>query len=241
MGIYTPCQRRKVASVRKLLLIIVLASLSGCGGKGPISNAFVEQEIRNQINKPKGTLTKADLEKVETLRRTRINDRNLIEVAQLTQLKDLSLEGNPVTAKGLKPIVAFKQLTSLDLSSTKMHYPAALKEVAKLKQLTHLKLSFTPVTDEGLAEVAKLQRLKLLTLFGCKMITDEGLKEVAKLQRLNSLVLEGTEITDKGLKEVAKLKLVNFLNLRNTKTTEAGVAELQKALPNCRIYRVAIR
>jgi len=239
--IYRPYQKRKVASVRHLALIIIFGIFLGCGGKGLISNAFVEKEIREQINKPSGRLTKEDLERVKVLRRTRMNDRTFAELTQLTQLKDLSLERSSITTRGILGIVNFKQLTSLDLSSTKMHYPTVLKEVAKLSQLTHLKLAFTPVTDEALKEVGGLKNLKLLSLYGCKMITDEGLKDIAGLHQLNSLVLQGTNITDEGLKELAKLKLVSFLNLRETETTEAGVAQLQKALPNCRIYTASIR
>jgi hypothetical protein len=47
--------------------------------------------------------------------------------------------------------------------------------------------------------------------------------------------LDVTKITDVGLKELAKLTQLKRLYLRNTKVTKAGVAELQKALPNCNI------
>ena len=71
---------------------------------------------------------------------------------------------------------------------------------------------------------------KLLT------ITDAGLKEVAKLQQLKVLSLSGAKhVTDTGLKEVAKLKQLDVLSLGNTQVTKAGVAELQKALPKCKI------
>ena len=38
-----------------------------------------------------------------------------------------------------------------------------------------------------------------------------------------------------GLKEAAKLKNLYWLSLGDTKITDAGVAELKKALPNCDI------
>ena len=50
------------------------------------------------------------------------------------------------------------------------------------------------------------------------------------------LSLDDTDITDEGLKELAKLQKLTSLGLYNTKVTKAGVAELRKALPNCRIY-----
>jgi len=35
---------------------------------------------------------------------------------------------------------------------------------------------------------------------------------------------------------VAKLQQLTLLNLTHTQVTKAGVAELKKALPNCKIY-----
>ena len=40
----------------------------------------------------------------------------------------------------------------------------------------------------------------------------------------------------RGLKDVAKMKQLTDLFLSDTKITKAGVAELQKALPKCKIY-----
>ncbi|HEV3438242.1 MAG TPA: hypothetical protein VG122_12835 [Gemmata sp.] len=44
-------------------------------------------------------------------------------------------------------------------------------------------------------------------------------------------------MTDMGLKELAQLKKLAVLDLAVTKVTDAGVAELQKALPQCKIWR----
>ena len=64
----------------------------------------------------------------------------------------------------------------------------------------------------------------------------------ADLEKVTRLSLTRTKITDAGLKEVAKLQQLTYLNLwssplglLDTKITKAGVAELQRALPKCRI------
>ena len=49
--------------------------------------------------------------------------------------------------------------------------------------------------------------------------------------------LRGRKLTDEGLVHVAALKNVVLLNLRDTQITNAGVAELKKAMPNCTILR----
>ena len=57
----------------------------------------------------------------------------------------------------------------------------------------------------------------------------------ADLEKVTTLALSYTKITDAGLKDVAKLQNLTYLGLVSTKITAAGVAELQKALPKCKI------
>jgi hypothetical protein len=49
------------------------------------------------------------------------------------------------------------------------------------------------------------------------------------------LDLSGTDVTDAGLKELANLQNLTRLSLCDTKTSDAAVEKLQKALPKCRI------
>jgi hypothetical protein len=63
---------------------------------------------------------------------------------------------------------------------------------------------------------------------------------IAKLPAPNApfgLDLVSTRVTDGGLKELAPLKNLTTLKLRETKVTDVGVAELRKALPNCKVSR----
>ena len=68
-------------------------------------------------------------------------------------------------------------------------------------------------------------------------VTDAALKELADLKQLTWLSLTVTRVTDAGLKELADLKQLTTLNLEDTKVTADGVADLQKALPGCKITR----
>src|SRR5262249_11425215 len=92
------------------------------------------------------------------------------------------------------------------------------------------------VTDASLKGLAKFERLHTLYLGGSK-VTDAGLKELNGLKELQRLSFS-SRMTDTGLKELAGLKSLQTLTLdQTTQVTDAGVRELQKALPNCKIIK----
>jgi hypothetical protein len=90
--------------------------------------------------------------------------------------------------------------------------------------------------DLDIKNCVVLHRLKKLSIAGSK-ITDEGLVYLQRLPEVESLDLSYSRITDNGLKRLGELKQLQSLNLANAQVTDAGVAELQKALPNCKIER----
>ena len=82
--------------------------------------------------------------------------------------------------------------------------------------------------------MTNLQKLHLL----CTKITDAGLVHIKGLTKLQTLDLRGTRITDAGLLHLkAMTRLRSLLLLGTTKITGAGVADLQKSLPNCKIVK----
>jgi hypothetical protein len=66
-------------------------------------------------------------------------------------------------------------------------------------------------------------------------VTDAVLKDLAGLKNLTELWLQRTPVTNAGLKHLAGLKNLNTLNLQGTKVTPEGFAELQLALPKCKL------
>ena len=124
--------------MRYIFLMIAMVALVGlclpAAGAGRPENeyrpAIVEKTIRMQLKKPKGKLTKADLEKVVSI----------------------NLNFTKITDEGLKELPKLKQLTYLRLFSTQIT-DSSLKELAKLKQLTSLNLNNTKVTKAGVAEL----------------------------------------------------------------------------------------
>ena len=118
-----------------LFIFAAVALAAGCNGKKArqlITDPIVEREIRRQLGKPEGELTKTDLGKVKELilSGTKLTDAGLEDVAKVKNLSKLSLQVNDITDTGLK-------------------------EVAKLTQLERVQLYETNVTEEGVADLQK--------------------------------------------------------------------------------------
>ena len=96
------------------------------------------------------------------------------------------------------------------------------------------------LSDAELVHLKGLTSLKSLDLGGfrglqeCK-ITNSGLEHLKGLTNLNLLSLGSTKITDAGLVHLKGMTGLSMLLLQGTKVTDAGVADLQKALPDCKI------
>ena len=148
--------------MRYFLLMIVAVVLVGlclpAAGAGRPENeerpAIIEKTIRMQLKKPKGKLTKADLEKVVSLNLnfTKLTDEGLKELPKLKRLTYLRLFSTQITDAGLKELTKRQQLTAIDLGLTQIT-DAGLKELPKLKQLTLLNLNDTKVTKAGVAQL----------------------------------------------------------------------------------------
>ena len=150
-----------VKHVLVMMAVVVLVGLClpAAGSERPENEerpAIVEKTIRMQLKKPKGKLTKADLEKVVSLNLnfTKITDEGLKELPKLKQLTYLRLFSTQITDASLKELAKRQQLTAIDLGSTQIT-DTGLKELAKLEQLASLNLNNTKVTKAGVAELQR--------------------------------------------------------------------------------------
>ena len=106
-----------------------------------------------------------------------------------------------------------------------------------LKGLTNLKeldLTETQVTDAGLVHLAGMNLTSLVIPKQAR--TDIGLKHYLNATKpTTGQELRNWKITDAGLVHLKGLTNLENLSLFSTQATAAGVAELKKALPKCRI------
>ena len=152
----------------------------------------------------------------------------------------LNLNGNEVTAAGLKELKGLTNLRTLDLIGTRV------TDVGELKDLTNLQtLSVTnnQGTMSGLKELKGLTKLRTLNV----AVTDEALRSLREAGLLHALSqaqaeggkrptgpddviflnLAGTSVTDVGLKELKNLKNLQTLILTGTQVTDVGLKELK--------------
>ncbi|MCS6976609.1 MAG: hypothetical protein NZM31_06310, partial [Gemmatales bacterium] len=151
----------------------------------------------------------------------------------------------------------FDRLESLDLAGMDdLQDLGFLGHVAGLKELN---LSRCNLDDAKLGLLPKISSLRRLSLNGndlgaptafhlantfpeleelhlsCPRIGTDAALHLAKLQSLKRLTLSGGNLTDPGLRRLTALRNLEELDIRDTKVTPAGVAEFQKALPNCKV------
>lgn len=204
--------------------------------------------------------TNADLETVAELKSlthldlsgTQVTGLGMKHLASLNNLAYLDLRGTRVPASSLKPLLGLKNLTELCLDS-QMVVDDDLENVAVLKSLTrltirsnstlrHRDLDKMPgntefrITGVGLKRLTTLPKLKALDVV--VILSDEEVKVLTEFKGLESLSVSLTgAVSDAGLKSLAGAKNINRLSLWSKTVTAEGVAELKKALPNCKIRR----
>jgi hypothetical protein len=148
--------------------------------------------------------------------------------------------------------------SSVNVFLDREHLDIGLSELCELRRPLILALDSSGLTDAQLLQVCDLPMLRNLPLGGCSItddrlkvvvsrargirrldlrgspITDAGLPSLASLHHLTVLCLDGTAISDAGLWQLRRLQKLDFLYIRNCPNlTEAGVAQLDKALPGC--------
>lgn len=188
-----------------------------------------------------------------------VTDATLQQLAQHPGLMGIGIDGrSTVTANGINALKVCPQLQMLmfhapvtpevcaacsllkQLQMFGISSPTISKDLlTSIGQMTHLQrlsLQLTSITDEDLLEIQKLTQLKTLML-GQTKVTDKGLMTLAKFTNLTSLDLAQTKVTDQGLKTLGSFRGLKMLWLSGLNVTPQAVAELEAALPNCKVLK----
>ncbi len=131
------------------------------------------------------------------------------QLQRLTELRQIDLQGEPITDNMLKKISGMTQLTELDLADTLLtkHGTSNLQALTALQRLD---LSKTNTSNSSLDYLQVLKGLRVLNL-------------------------SGTEVGDSGVIALTPLNNLQLLDLRGTKVTKLGIQTLQNRLPQLKI------
>jgi predicted nucleic acid-binding Zn-ribbon protein len=146
-------------------------------------------------------------------------------------------------------VLTFLVVVSLGISGYLLIHKSQTDGVKELRREAKAEAAKAKAAEEAMAaaeakataEVKAAAEAKEQSEFVEKAIR-ESLKmpegELAKvdLEKVTVLYLTNPDITDVGLKELVKLQELKELWLGGIKITDAGVDELQLALPDCEIY-----
>ena len=151
--------------------------------------------------------------------------------------------------KAVVIVLTFVVVVSLGISGYLLIHKSQTDGVKELRREAKAEAAKAKAAEEAMAaaeakataEVKAAAEAKEQSEFVEKAIR-ESLKmpegELAKvdLEKVTVLYLTNPDITDVGLKELVKLQELKELWLGGIKITDAGVDELQLALPDCEIY-----
>jgi Leucine-rich repeat (LRR) protein len=149
-----------------------------------------------------------------------ITDVGLDHLALLQNLRELTIGGNKLTDDGVQLLRQLPQLTYLDLSGSQrtdsglwsvLLTDGGLESVATLTELQELRIGGTSVSARGLEKLKGLSKLVELNLQRCKRVGDDSIPVLSTFGKLR------------------------VLDIKDTAITEQGIAQLRKALPDCRI------
>ncbi|MCE9567745.1 MAG: protein kinase [Planctomycetes bacterium] len=169
-----------------------------------------------------------------SLTKTTVSDAGLAHFKDCTELSLLILDETQVSDAGLAFFKNCKNLTRLSLSSCLRVTKAGLANFKDLQGLGVLNVQWIQISDEGVANFKNHEALITVNL-GETGISDEGVRHLKNCKKLDLLLLTNTTVSDTSVPLLKQFQDLTLLGLVKTKITAAGIEELKKALPFCRI------
>ncbi len=178
-------------------------------------------------------------------------------IGQLSDLRELGLNGAGVTDVDLAHLRSLSKLDKLHLGGTAIS-DAGLEHLQGLASLRELRIPFTRVTGVGLAFIARCKSLEVLDLTNADLRGGHmqqlaqlgGLRELilnrcpldaqdvdalAALPALERLSLNRARVDEGSLAALADLRTLKYLDVRGIQLTQATLAALRNTIRNGRI------
>lgn len=168
-----------------------------------------------------------------SLTNTSITDIGLRQLVKVVGSGSFGVAGETISGEGFDAF-AGKALGTLVLPGSKLS-AQGWKAVARVGPTSIWWLTRANLDDEVVAEIVRLHPEIQEWHANVTQLTDRSVLELSKLKNLKILDLSHGLITDTALIALERCTSLTTLKVMRTKVTPAGVAALQKALPNCKI------
>ncbi|MCL6502436.1 MAG: NPCBM/NEW2 domain-containing protein [Pirellulales bacterium] len=181
----------------------------------PPGGESVEQQVIRLAAQLKGRVVRAPrggpVVRVDLAGRSAAGGEVLKLIGQLSELRDLALNGTGVTDSDLMHLSALAKLEKLHLGATAVS-DDGLKYLQPLVALRDLRLPFTRVTGAGLEHVVRCERLQVLDLTSVEL-RGGHVQQLARLPRLRELILNRCTLDAPDVEALAALPALERLSL----------------------------
>ena len=186
----------------------------------------LETAIRGVVNKPEGSLSSSDFEKVIVITASGRNISNLTGLEYCVNLQELYLSGNHI-----RDISALAELTNLSCLFLNANNITDLSALAGLTNLETLSLVTNSISD--ISALARLSALRELNLRDNHI---SNISALAGLTSLKELDLENNIISD--ISALVGMTNLEYLDLRDNNITDLSQVEnVRGKLPlDCYFY-----
>ena len=167
---------------------------------------------------------------------SKVASTELAELAGLTQLRVLVLDGGSVTDSDLPTIATLTGLEHLRIRESPLT-DSALAELGRseLKSLAIFNAPQATPTALGLSQLGKLPLLRQLRIGG-RQIDDSAVDELAKWPALTSLHLIGPKLTDRSLVTIASMPKLASFYLDDCPLSDAAWEDFFRKRPNLHVH-----
>ena len=156
-------------------------------------------------------------------------------VSRLDDLRRLLADNSRrLTDGGLPYLADLGELRELSLAHTAIKGPG-LVHLQGLRHLKVLRLSSTEIDDRALFHLRSLSSMQILELASTR-ITGAGVRHLRCLRSLERLGLQNTLVDDDALATLARLHDLQQLDITQTQISPEGAAWLREQLPQCSVF-----
>lgn len=154
-------------------------------------------------------------------------EKNIDDIASMSNLKYLSLNSSKLDEKWLLKLVALKKLETLHLDDVDLKGDC-LQILPQLK-LSKVSLRANPLSREALKALSPIPSAEVVDFEGCLGFGDEEVKELCRIfPNTRYLSLKSTKVADAGVSHLERLKLLENVDLARTSITNKVIPVLAR-------------